>query len=82
MDEIIKTVAGVRCSIVSRTDIFRPLLNANADVFEALSVIKGGAELSKALQMSMDEDAVLAAEVDDDDSWYARDLIMQLTFFT
>lgn len=51
---------------MSRTDIFRPLLNEKSDIFQALSVMPDAASrqvLQDAMQRSMDGDAAAAAAV-------------------
>lgn len=58
-------VEGRLIGIVSRTDIFRPLLSPKHDVYEALSIqpeYEGKSALRDALQRSYDEDAASAAE--------------------
>ena len=62
---------GRLIGIVSRTDIFRPLLNPKEDVYQALSVMpdfEGKTALGDALQRSFDEDAAAPAAED----WQAK----------
>ncbi len=64
---------GKLIGIVSRTDIFSPLLNEKADVFQALTVLpdfEGKSTLTDAFQRSLDEDAAdILASVDLDSTW-------------
>lgn len=63
---------GKLIGIVSRTDIFRPLLNPKEDVYQALSFMpdsEGKRVLTDAWQRSMDEDAAEAAYSSDDGAW-------------
>ncbi len=64
---------GKLIGIVSRTDIFSPLLNEKADVFQALSVMPdfaGKSTLTDAFQRSIDEDAADSqSSMDVDSTW-------------
>jgi len=64
---------GKLIGIVSRTDIFCPLLNEKADVFQALTVLpdfEGKSNLADALQRSMDEDeAESLSSMDEEFAW-------------
>ena len=67
---------GKLIGIVSRTDIFQPLLNPAEDVFQALTVLpdfEGKQQLTDAFQRSMDEDAADSLSSSDiQDSWTVK----------
>ena len=67
---------GKLIGIVSRTDIFIPLLNEKADVFQALTVLpdfEGKSTLTDAFQKSMDEDALDSlSSFDVDSTWTVK----------
>jgi CBS domain-containing protein/predicted DCC family thiol-disulfide oxidoreductase YuxK len=67
---------GKLIGIVSRTDIFSPLLNEKADVFQALTVLpdfEGKSALTDAFQRSMDEDAAdIQLSMDVESTWTVK----------
>ncbi|KAG7666809.1 hypothetical protein Ndes2526B_g04694 [Nannochloris sp. 'desiccata'] len=67
---------GKLIGIVSRTDIFSPLLNEKADVFQALTVLpdfEGKSTLTDAFQRSMDEDAADSqSSMDVESTWTVK----------
>lgn len=67
---------GKMIGIVSRTDIFVPLLNPKEDVFQALTFLpefEGKGRLTDAFQRSIDEDAAESlSSIDVEDTWTVR----------
>jgi hypothetical protein len=54
------------CSIISRSDLFHPMLNQKANIYSALSVVEGGQAATDAIKAQLKEDKanVKLAEAD------------------